>query len=161
MVVEGFIDLVKVKDGESGKTQYLHIMYSDVEEPTDSDITTIPTTYIGICVDENKTAPSTASSYTWAKFQGSHGKDGIGIKGDKGEDGLTQYTHIKFSDDAKNFTANNGDTPGRYIGFFVDHNEDAVLAEEFYEPWIPIRGADGVNGGTGFFDVAYSAKPNG
>lgn len=161
MVVEGFIDLVKVKDGESGKTQYLHIMYSDVEEPTDSDITTIPTTYIGICVDENKTAPSTASSYTWAKFQGSDGKDGIGIKGDKGEDGLTQYTHIKFSDDAKNFTANNGDTPGRYIGFFVDHNEDAVLAEEFYEPWIPIRGADGVNGGTGFFYVAYSANPNG
>lgn len=161
LVVEGFIDLVKVKDGESGKTQYLHIMYSDVEEPTDSDITTIPTTYIGICVDENKTAPSTASSYTWAKFQGSDGKDGIGIKGDKGEDGLTQYTHIKFSDDAKNFTANNGDTPGRYIGFFVDHNEDAVLAEEFYEPWIPIRGADGVNGGTGFFYVAYSANPNG
>ena len=161
MVVEGFIDLVKVKDGESGKTQYLHIMYSDVEEPTDSDITAIPTTYIGICVDENKTAPSTASSYTWAKFQGSDGKDGIGIKGDKGEDGLTQYTHIKFSDDAKNFTANNGDTPGRYIGFFVDHNEDAVLAEEFYEPWIPIRGADGVNGGTGFFYVAYSANPNG
>ena len=37
---------------------------------------------------------------SWTNNGGLSNPTPINIKGDKGEDGLTQYTHIKFSDDA-------------------------------------------------------------
>ena len=40
------ISLAKVMDGEQGKTQYIHIMYSNKENPTSSsDISKTPNDY--------------------------------------------------------------------------------------------------------------------
>lgn len=50
------------------------------------------------------------------------------IKGDPGEPGKSPYLHIKYSDDGgKTFTGNNGETPGDYIGMYVDYvSEDST-----------------------------------
>ena len=40
-----------------------------------------------------------------------------------GADGLSSYLHIKYSDDGTTFTANNGETVGRYRGELVDTTE--------------------------------------
>ena len=42
-----------------------------------------------------------------------------GIPGTNGENGKTSYLHIKYSDDGKTFTANNGETPGVYMGVYA------------------------------------------
>ena len=47
-----------------------------------------------------------------------------GIPGKPGENGQTQYWHIKYSDDGgENFTDNGGETLGAWIGTYVDFNE--------------------------------------
>ena len=50
-------------------------------------LTEVPAAYIGICVDTNLNDPTTASSYTWSRFNGKDGKDGLGIKGCRIDDG--------------------------------------------------------------------------
>lgn len=56
------------RDGVDGKSSYIHIKYSPVANPTDELMTEVPSTYIGICVDENVNDPTTASSYTWSNL---------------------------------------------------------------------------------------------
>lgn len=60
---------------------------------------------------------------------GSPGKDGIngidGKDGIDGTDGKNSYLHIKYSNDGINFTTNDGNDVGRYIGSYTDFNETA------------------------------------
>ncbi len=53
--------------------KYLHVRYSAVAEPTDAQISTVPNNYIGTAVTANATAPTTAASYTWARWRGLDG----------------------------------------------------------------------------------------
>ena len=65
--------------GEQGDSAYLHIMYSRNMPESDSDISStfeVGCRYIGICTDNNQTAPSTYESYQWAKFVGNDGGGG-------------------------------------------------------------------------------------
>ena len=57
-------------------------------------------------------------------------------------EGVATYVHIKFSDDRENFTDNNGDTPGNYIGFLTDNNVEASSNFSDYT-WTLFRGNDG------------------
>ncbi len=59
--------------GQPGANAYMHIKYAAVPNPTDAQMTDSPNAYIGTCCDNNQTAPTTASSYTWAKFRGEDG----------------------------------------------------------------------------------------
>lgn len=63
----------KGADGGQGASAYFHIKYAAVANPTDSQMKDIPDKYIGTCTDTNPTAPTTASSYTWAQFRGQDG----------------------------------------------------------------------------------------
>src|SRR5699024_828586 len=107
-------------NGQDGRTSYFHIKYSAVSNPTSSDqISEVPNTYIGTYVDFNQADSTDPAKYTWARFQGLQGENGI--PGTNGENGQTSYLHIKYSDDGGiTFTANNGETPGKYIGEYVD-----------------------------------------
>ena len=76
------------KNGTDGKTQYLHIKYSNDGGTTftgnsGEDVGD----YIGQCTDFNSTDPTTVSSYKWSKIKGETGEKGA--KGDKGETGNT------------------------------------------------------------------------
>ena len=45
---------------------------------------------------------------------------------------MSSYLHIKYSDDGINFTANEGETIGRYRGELVDNNlEDSTTFSDY------------------------------
>lgn len=67
-----------------------------------------------------------------------------GPAGTPGANGKTPYLHIKYSDDGGiTFTANNGETPGNYIGMYVDYNSLDSNNPDSYKPWKYWRGEDG------------------
>ena len=132
-------------DGISGTSSYFHIKYSPVENPTASQMTEVPSDYIGTYVDEIKEDSNDPSKYTWSRFRGQDGNDGEqGLPGEKGKDGTTYYLHIKYSDDGTTFTANNGETPGKYLGQLVDTTEEDSLVFSDYT-WKKIEGDVGAN----------------
>ena len=132
-------------DGISGTSSYFHIKYSPVENPTASQMTEVPSDYIGTYVDEIKEDSNDPSKYTWSRFKGQDGNDGEqGLPGEKGKDGTTYYLHIKYSDNGTTFTANNGETPGKYLGQLVDTIEEDSLVFSDYT-WKKIEGDVGAN----------------
>lgn len=143
-------DGIPGKDGADGKTSYFHIKYSPVQNPTASQMTDTPNKYIGTYVDFVQASSSDPSKYTWAKFEG-----GDGIPGTNGENGKTSYLHIKYSDDGKTFTANNGETLGIYMGVYVDFVQaDSNVFADY--TWSKIKGEAGKDGkGVQSVDVLY------
>ena len=73
----------KAQNGLNGASSYTHIKYSinSTGNPM-VDAPTNETKYIGICINNNSTAPSTYTSYTWSKYVGENGK---------GIDSITNY----------------------------------------------------------------------
>ena len=77
-----------------------------------------------------------------------------GIPGTNGSDGQTSYLHIKYSDNGTSFTANGGETPGKYIGTYVDFNQtDSTTFSDY--TWVKIEGPQGVQGPKGDDGVQY------
>lgn len=142
-------DGIPGKDGENGLTSYFHIKYSPVQNPTASQMTETPDVFIGTYVDFTKEDSNDPSKYTWARFEGLQGATGEqGIPGINGENGQTSYLHIKYSDDGSSFTANNGETPGAWIGQYVDFTEaDSTVFSKY--KWSKIKGDKGDKGDTG------------
>lgn len=142
-------DGIPGKDGENGLTSYFHIKYSPVQNPTASQMTETPDVFIGTYVDFTKEDSNDPSKYTWARFEGIQGATGEqGIPGINGEDGKTSYLHIKYSNDGKTFTANNGETPGVYMGVYVDFIQaDSSVFSDY--TWSKIKGEDGQDGQDG------------
>ena len=85
--------------GSNGQSQWVHIRYSP--NPTGSGMTTSPsstTKYVGIAVTNSATAPA-YTGFTWSKYVGEDGSRGPqGLPGQKGDDGTTTYTWIRYAD---------------------------------------------------------------
>lgn len=69
------------------------------------------------------------------------------IKGDKGEsgtDGDSAYVHIKYANSLTedDWTENEGETPGAYIGVYADHDPTDQLVWTLYQ-WTKWKGEDG------------------
>ena len=138
-------------DGKDGKTSYFHIKYSKTATPTTAaELLETPDKYIGTYVDFVQADSTDPKKYTWARFEGIQGEQGEqGIPGRNGQDGTTSYLHIKYSNDGgKNFTANNGETPGTYIGVCVDRNQTDPNYVSAYK-WSKIKGEQGEQGKPG------------
>ena len=133
--------------GIPGTSSYFHVKYS--ANYNGDPMTDTPNTYIGTAVTTSPTAPTSYTSYTWSRFEGAQGERGEqGIPGIDGENGQTSYLHIKYSDDGKTFTANNGETPGVYMGVYVDFKQaDSNVFADY--TWSKIKGEDGQNGQNG------------
>ena len=153
-------------DGLEG--MYFYIKYSAYADG--HDMTAVPvesTLYMGTCSTNKETAPTDYREYTWCRVRGSDGKDGM--DGTPGTDGSSQYFHVKYSDDGKTFTANNGETLGDWMGTRVDNNPTDPTTFNSYtwkkivgEDGQPgIDGADGKDGTSAYFYVKYSANANG
>ena len=109
-------------DGIDGVNSFFYIRYS--ANANGYPMTLEPqsdTKYMGTCSTTSETAPSTVGSYKWSLIKGQDGTDGI--VGKDGEDGKSSYLHIKYSNDGVNFTPNNGEDIGTYIGTYVDFIE--------------------------------------
>ena len=94
--------------------------------------------------------------YIW---DGTNWKDVGAIKG---EDGKSSYLHKKYSDDGgKTFTAGNGETPGRWLGLYVDMIPTDSDKPSAYK-WSDTKGQDGTpglpgeDGRTPYFHIKYS-----
>ncbi|KAB4458395.1 hypothetical protein GAN75_02935 [Bacteroides thetaiotaomicron] len=108
-----------------------------------------PNTYIGTAVTTSSTAPTGYASYKWVQLKGSQGPKGDqGIKGPTGADGKTTYLHIKYSDNGTTFTANNGETPGAYIGQYTDFTATDSTTFSAYT-WTKVKGDKGDKGDKG------------
>lgn len=126
-------------NGTDGKTSYFHIKYS--ANASGNPMSETPNTYIGTYVDFTQADSNDYTDYTWSRFEGMQGEQGI--PGTNGENGQTSYLHIKYSDDGgKTFTANNGETPGKYIGQYVDFTQaDSANVSKY--TWSLTQGDDG------------------
>lgn len=137
--------------GPAGQSTYFHIKYSSVANPTSSSqMTEIPSTYIGTYVDSAQADSTDPKKYTWSRFQGLQGPQGTqGIPGTNGTNGKTSYLHIKYSNDGgKTFTGNSREDVGTYIGTCVDYNQSDPASVGSYK-WANIKGENGQDGQDG------------
>lgn len=135
--------------GADGKTSYFHIKYSSVANPTSpSQMTETPSAYIGTYVDFTEVDSNDPADYTWSKFQGDPGAQGI--PGQNGENGMTSYLHIAYANSADGHTDFSvSDSTGRaYMGVYVDFNQDDSSDPEDYT-WSRTKGDPGPAGEDG------------
>lgn len=136
-------DGISGKDGQDGKTSYFHIKYSSVANPnSSSQMTEKPSTYIGTYVDYTEADSDNPSKYTWSRFEG---KDGAqGIPGTNGDNGQTSYLHIAYatSSDGKTGFSVSDSTGKTYIGQYTDFKEDDSTNPSDYS-WTKIKGDTG------------------
>lgn len=132
--------------GANGTSSYFHIRYSQNANGNPMTESAVNALYMGVCVTTSAIAPSSYTDYQWTKIKGDKGDQGI--QGMNGEDGQSSYLHIKYSDNGTSFTANNGETPGKYIGTYVDFNQaDSTTFSDY--TWVKIEGPQGVQGPQG------------
>lgn len=136
-------------NGIDGKTSYFHIKYSSVASPTSSSqMTETPSTYIGTYVDYKPNNSTDPKKYTWSKFEGTDGKDGIA--GTNGTDGKTYYLHIAYANSADGrtgFSVSDG-TNKLYIGQYTDTTK-ADSTDPTKYTWSKIKGEPGADGKPG------------
>ncbi len=136
-------------NGVDGKTSYFHIKYSSVANPTSSSqMTETPSTYIGTYVDYEPNDSTDPKKYTWSKFEGTDGKDGIA--GTNGTDGKTYYLHIAYANSADGrtgFSVSDG-TNKLYIGQYTDTTK-ADSTDPTKYTWSKIKGDPGTDGKPG------------
>jgi hypothetical protein len=148
--IDGTFFYIKYSPYEDG-----HVMTDQPDENTE---------YMGTCSTNKTTAPTDYKEYTWVRVKGNDGEDG-----QPGTNGSSQYFHVKYSNDGKTFTANNGETLGDWMGTCVTETEDDPTDFNTYT-WKKIRGEDGTSGIDGvdgqdgescYFFVKFSANSNG
>lgn len=135
------IDGINGTNGKDGISTYFFIRYSEFSDG--SNMTSTPnakTKYMGTTTTTTNVAPTTPSSYTWTLVKGADGKNGE--QGIAGANGSSSYLHIKYSNDGKTFTANNGEELGTWIGTYVDTNPTDSSVFSDYN-WVRFVGEDG------------------
>ena len=139
------VDGIQGPKGEDGRTTYFHVKYS--ANPDGNPMSETPSVYIGTYVDYTEEDSDDYTKYTWSRFQGLQGEQGI--PGKDGASGITYYWHIKYSNDGgATFTANNGETPGKFMGTLVDTNPTDSSTPSAYK-WAEIKGDKGDKGDQG------------
>lgn len=138
--------------GIPGVSSYVHIKYSAIAKPTlPSQISDTPNEYIGICTDNNEDDPTDPGPYTWSKFEGKDGAQGI--------PGTPSYVHIKYAANMPDSNDDMSDTPNKYIGICTDQNKADPTNYTAYK-WSKIEGTDGAPGENGTY-VHIKYAPNG
>lgn len=148
-------------NGVDGKTSYFHIKYSSVPNPTGSgQMTEAPSAYIGTYVDFTEADSNDPKKYTWSKFEGKDGEDGI--PGANGLDGKTYYLHIAYANsaDGKTDFSTSNSTNKSYIGQYTDTTQSDSTDPTKYS-WTKIRGEQGEAGRTYFIELSANILKRG
>ncbi len=116
----------KPKDGDVGRTTYLHIKYSN----DGGKNFTLPNgetvgDYIGQCTDFNKEAPSSPSDYKWSKTKGEQGTPGTG-----GADGLTPMPNLLKNADLNPKSVSNDAEHNEGFAWRAESNEGGIIRHE-------------------------------
>ncbi len=133
---------------------YFYIRYS--ANADGSNMTSTPqanTKYMGTCSSTSATAPTNASAYSWSLIKGEDGEQGI--KGEDGANGESSYLHVKYSNDGRTFTPNNGEDLGSWIGTYVDNNpmDSSVFSDYNWSKFVGEDGQDGQDGASAKFVI--------
>lgn len=132
--------------GDDGKVYYTWIRYAD--DVNGTGISNDPTgkSFIGLAYNkETATESNTASDYTWSRFRGEDGTDGV--PGPAGEDGKTTYTWIAYSDNADGSDMYQIPTDNtKYIGIAVNKDTATESNAPADYTWSRFRGFDGAAG---------------
>ena len=146
--------------GADGRSSYIHIKYAPVINPTDSQITDTPNAYIGVYTDYNQADSTSASAYTWSKWQGEDGANGVA--GAKGADGRTTYVHFAYAN------STNGQTKfstsyfdgALYMGTLTDYTQTDSTNYAAYT-WSRLKGDKGDKGDQGVQGIQGLQGPTG
>lgn len=132
--------------------KYTHIVYSDNADG--SNFSREPKKYMGVARTTSPTQPTDKTAYKWFKV--------------KGEDGVSNYIHRKYSDYSNG--ANMSDNSNlKYIGIYTGTSPTPPTTASSYL-WSKIKGEDGANGTPGtkgadgrtpYFHTAYSNSATG
>ena len=132
--------------------KYTHIVYSDNADG--SNFGREPKKYMGVARTTSPTQPTDKTAYKWFKV--------------KGEDGVSNYIHRKYSDYSNG--ANMSDNSNlKYIGIYTGTSPTPPTTASSYL-WSKIKGEDGANGVPGakgadgrtpYFHTAYSNSATG
>lgn len=132
--------------------KYTHIVYSDNADG--SNFGREPKKYMGVARTTSPTQPTDKTAYKWFKV--------------KGEDGVSNYIHRKYSDSSNG--ANMSDNSNlKYIGIYTGTSPTPPTTAGSYL-WSKIKGEDGANGTPGvkgadgrtpYFHTAYSNSATG
>ena len=162
-IVDGNYDIMTIaklsdgangQDGINGSNAYFYIRYS--ANADGSNMTSTPqasTKYMGTCSSTSATAPANASAYSWSLIKGEDGEQGI--KGEDGANGESSYLHVKYSNDGRTFTPNNGEDLGSWIGTYVDNNpmDSSVFSDYNWSKFVGEDGQDGQDGASAKFVI--------
>lgn len=105
--------------GTDGRSQYTHLAFSDSPTGEGFSHTDQGRAYVGQYQDFNPIHSKDPASYTWTKWKGNDGAQGI--PGNSGADGKTSYFHIAYSssaDGSKDFSLE--DQNQQYMGYYSD-----------------------------------------
>lgn len=142
-----------------GKSSYIHTRYSDNANGSNFD-TNSNRKYIGVYAGEKQQAPTNASEYSWTKIRGEDGA--------QGRDGVSNYIHRKYSDNA-NGSPMSDNANLKYIGIYTGTSATAPTTPTSYT-WSKIKGEDGQqgvpgargsDGRTSYLHTAYSNSATG
>lgn len=137
------------KDGEDGKTSYVHFAYADSSDGTIGFTTTATQgkKYIGIYTDFTKDDSTNPADYSWSKYVGEDGDQGI--PGKTGEDGKTPYFHTAWatSSTGANFSVKPF-SGASYMGTCTTFSANDPTNPGLYD-WQLTKGAKGDTGATG------------
>lgn len=135
-------------DGAPGKTSYFHVKYAPNGDPSSSEMSETPNKYIGTYVDFTEADSTDPSDYTWVKFEGTDGADGI--PGKNGTDGKTSYLHMAYANSADGTVGfSTTDSKNKlYLGQYVDFTEEDSESPSAYS-WTKIKGDQGDKGEQG------------
>ena len=156
-------DGINGRDGRDGSSNYVHIKYSAYPNPTDDQISEIPSDYIGICVNDVIKDPDSASSYVWSKFAGKDGEDGI-----PGKNGYVHFAYAMSTDGKEGFSKSEF-TGAIYIGVYSDNTQaDSGNYKDYTWSKIkgddgktPVKGVDYFDGTSSYLWVRYATDANG
>ena len=156
-------DGINGRDGRDGSSNYVHIKYSAYPNPTDDQISEIPSDYIGICVNDVIKDPDSASSYVWSKFAGKDGEDGI-----PGKNGYVHFAYAMSADGKEGFSKSEF-TGAIYIGVYSDNTQaDSGNYKDYTWSKIkgddgktPVKGVDYFDGTSSYLWVRYATDANG
>ena len=156
-------DGINGHDGRDGSSNYVHIKYSAYPNPTDDQISEIPSDYIGICVNDVIKDPDSANSYVWSKFAGKDGEDGI-----PGKNGYVHFAYAMSADGKEGFSKSEF-TGAIYIGVYSDNTQaDSGNYKDYTWSKIkgddgktPVKGVDYFDGTSSYLWVRYATDANG
>ena len=146
--------------GADGRSSYIHIKYAPVINPTDSQITDTPNAYIGVYTDYNQADSTSASTYTWSKWQGEDGANGVA--GAKGADGRTTYVHFAYANSTNgqtNFSTSYFDG-ALYMGTLTDYTQTDSTNYAAYT-WSRLKGDKGDKGDHNVIKLRKTEKQEG